>query len=449
MTSPTPGTTLTGSSQTFSWTAGNGVTLYSLHVGTTGAGSYNVFGGTVTGQSQGVSGIPATAATLYVRLYSLINGVWQYNDYTYTEEYTLPAAMISPVPGSTLASSAPVFSWTAGVQVTEYCLAMRTAGSYWWNLSTYCGTAQSQTVSWIPSTGGTINVWLGSLINGVWQSNTYNYTEPSFANMSSPVPYTNLTGPTVLFSWTAGLLAEQYSLDVGTTGAGSRDIFGGLVSGLSKSVTGIPANGELVYVRLSTLVNGVWNYNDYIYNNFAMMLSPTPGSTLAGSTVNFSWSSGTGMNFYYLQVGTMGPGSTDIYYQGVNSQGQSVTGIPITGGTLYVCLISQTTSYWGQTNCYTYTEARPAPAVMTSPASGSTLTGSTQTFTWTTGVGVTSYDLHVGTTGAGSSNIFAGAVTGQSQSVTGIPTTSGTLYVRLYSLISGAWQYSDYTYTEQ
>jgi hypothetical protein len=62
---------------------------------------------------------------------------------------------------------------------------------------------------------------------------------------------------------------------------------------------------------------------------------------------------------------------------------------------------------------------------------------------------VTQYDLHVGTTGAGSSNIFGGTVTGQSKTITGIPTTGGTLYVRLYSFINKAWQYVDYTYTEQ
>ena len=32
--------------------------------------------------------------------------------------------------------------------------------------------------------------------------------------------------------------------------------------------------------------------------------------------------------------------------------------------------------------------------------------------------------------------------------VNNIPTNGGTIYVRLYSLINGAWQYNDYTYTE-
>jgi len=53
----------------------------------------------------------------------------------------------------------------------------------------------------------------------------------------------------------------------------------------------------------------------------------------------------------------------------------------------------------------------------------------------------------VGTTAAGSTNIFSGTVSGQSKSVTGIPTTAGMLYVRLYSMIAGVWQYADHTYT--
>jgi hypothetical protein len=99
---------------------------------------------------------------------------------------------------------------------------------------------------------------------------------------------------------------------------------------------------------------------------------------------------------------------------------------------------------------YTYSETgAAAPATMTSPAGGSTLTGSTVTFSWTAGSQVTEYDLHVGTTGAGSDDIFGGIVSGETKSITGIPTTGGTLYVRLYSLIGGAWQSNDYTYTEQ
>jgi len=128
---------------------------------------------------------------------------------------------------------------------------------------------------------------------------------------------------------------------------------------------------------------------------------------------------------------------------------KSITGIPALGGILYFRLYSLINGAW-QSIDYTFTEASPAaPAAMSSPTPRSKLALSSATFSWTTGSQVTQYDLHVGTTGAGSSNIFGGTVTGTSKTVTGIPTTSGTLNVRLYSLINGAWQSIDYTYAEQ
>jgi hypothetical protein len=85
---PTPGSTLTGSSATFNWSAGGGVTEYEFWLGTTGPGSDDLdFLRSVTALSSGlVSNIPTNGKTVYARLYSKINGVWQYTDYTYTEQ---------------------------------------------------------------------------------------------------------------------------------------------------------------------------------------------------------------------------------------------------------------------------------------------------------------------------------------------------------------------------
>ena len=84
-------------------------------------------------------------------------------------------------------------------------------------------------------------------------------------------------------------------------------------------------------------------------------------------------------------------------------------------------------------------------AVMSSPTPGSTLTSSSATFNWTSGSGVTSYWLHVGNAGAGSTNIFNNGGTQTSRTVTGLPTL-GIINVRLWSWMSGGWQYNDYTY---
>ena len=84
LTAPTPGSTLTGSSAAFTWSTGVGVTKYQFRLGTTGAGStdlYNSAEASTTALTTGtISNIPTYGATLYARLYSLINGTWQYND---------------------------------------------------------------------------------------------------------------------------------------------------------------------------------------------------------------------------------------------------------------------------------------------------------------------------------------------------------------------------------
>ena len=127
LTSPAPGSTLPGASVTFTWTPGQGVTKYLLRLGTTGAGSNNVYNASntaTTALTTGVvSNIPTAGATLYARLYSFINGAWQSTDYTYKESGApAKAVLTAPVPGSTLSGASATFTWTAGQGVTQYLL---------------------------------------------------------------------------------------------------------------------------------------------------------------------------------------------------------------------------------------------------------------------------------------------------------------------------------------
>ena len=87
-------------------------------------------------------------------------------------------------------------------------------------------------------------------------------------------------------------------------------------------------------------------------------------------------------------------------------------------------------------------------AAISSPAPGSTLSGSSATFTWSAVSGATDYAITVGTTGVGSSNIYASPSGGPatSQAVTGLP-TSGKIYVRVFSFVGGFWTSTDFTYT--
>src|SRR5437870_13677355 len=71
--------------------------------------------------------------------------------------------------------------------------------------------------------------------------------------------------------------------------------------------------------------------------NKATLTSPSPGSTLAGATVSFGWSAGTGATEYWLEVGTTGVGSTNLYSQsqGLNRSGK-VNVVHTKGRVVYV-----------------------------------------------------------------------------------------------------------------
>jgi hypothetical protein len=200
------------------------------------------------------------------------------------------------------------------------------------------------------------------------------------------------------------------------------------------------------------MINGAWQYNDYTYiaaATPAVLTSPTPGTALTSSSATFQWTAGTGVTQYVLGIGSTGVGSYNLYNSTpITATQASVTGLPTNGETLYARLYSLINGAW-QYHDYTYT-AVATPAVLTSPTPSSTLTSSSVTFQWTAGSGVTQYVLGIGSTGVGSYNLFNSTpITATQVSVTGLPTNGEKLYARLYSLINGAWQYNDYTYTAQ
>ncbi len=83
MVTPAPGSSLSGGSATFNWTAATGADGYWLDVGPSrGSGTFSA--GLVNGLSKAVTGLPQNGSTIYVRLWTRIAGVWQTPiDYSY------------------------------------------------------------------------------------------------------------------------------------------------------------------------------------------------------------------------------------------------------------------------------------------------------------------------------------------------------------------------------
>ena len=462
LTTPTPISTLSGSAVTFGWTAGTGPTEYALKLGTTGAGTSDVFNGAATtALSTPVTGIPTNGVTLYAQLLYKVTGVWNTINYTYTESgIPTPPALTTPAPGSTLSGSSATFGWTAGAGPIEYALKLGTtgAGSY----DVYNGvatTALSAPVTGIPTNGVSLYAQLVYKVSGVWKNINYTYTEsgtPTPPALTTPTPGSTLSGSSVTFDWTAGTGPTEYALKLGTTGAGSFDVYNGVAStSLSAPVTGIPTNGVTLYAQLVYKVSGVWKTLNYTYIESGIpippaLTTPSPGSTLSGSSVTFDWSAGAGTTEYALKLGTTGAGSSNVYNGAATTAlSAPVTGIPANGVTLNAQLVYKQNGIWKTLN-YTYIEPGiPTPPALTTPSPGSTLSGSSVTFDWTAGAGTTEYALKLGTTGAGSSNVYNGAATtALSVPVTGIPTNGVTLNAQLVYKQNGVWKTLNYTYIE-
>ena len=271
------------------------------------------------------------------------------------------------------------------------------------------------------------------------------------AVLTLPTPGT-LPGPSATFQWTTPTGATAYSLWLGSTGVGSNNLWGsGSTTASSVTFGALPTNGETIYVRLFTTLNGASVHNDYTYTaaSAAVLTSPTPNSTLTSASATFQWSTAAGATSYSLWLGSTGVGSNNLWGSG-STTAKSVTfgSLPTNGETIYARLYTTYGSVVVHYD-YTYTAATVnTPAVLTSPAPTSTLSGTSATFQWSPSAGATSYALWLGSTGVGSSNIWSsGSTTATSVTFGGLPTNGEMIYARLFTTFSGVSMHTDFTYT--
>jgi N-acetylneuraminic acid mutarotase len=182
LTTPAPHSTLSGSTVTFGWYAGQGPTRFVLRLGTTVFGSMDVYSPSpTTATTAQVSAIPTNGAYLYARLWYYVNGAWQYVDATYTEAGApTPPAFTTPAPGSTLPGSTVTFGWDPGGGATRFVLRLGTTGSG--SSDVYSGpstTSTSVQVTTVPTNGAMLYARLWYYLNGIWQYVDATYGEAS------------------------------------------------------------------------------------------------------------------------------------------------------------------------------------------------------------------------------------------------------------------------------
>ncbi len=344
LTSPVPSATLTGNSETFLWTASNVATAYWIDIGSAAGGNQYYQSGSLspTTFSAAVNTLPTDGSTVYVTLYSLINGSWVSTPYTFTAFNSAlgKGVITTPTPGSTLSGLSATFSWTAGTGATAYWLDVGSTpgGNQYEQSGSRPTTPPLQlTVNTLPTNGTPVYATLYSQVNGVWLSNAYSYTAfgaigGAIATLTNPTPNgSTLPGSSLTFTWQAGTdTATNYWIDVGNSMGGNSYHQSGKLPTSTTSVTvkNLPLNGSEVYVTLYSLVNGVWLNNRYNFYAFsgsscvATITSPTAGSTLGAYTQLFNWTPAASpgcagvVTAYWLDAGTTT--SENFYYQSGN-----------------------------------------------------------------------------------------------------------------------------------
>ncbi|HXW93865.1 MAG TPA: hypothetical protein VEK33_25165 [Terriglobales bacterium] len=376
------------------------------------------------------------------------------------------SGMYSPANNATLTGATQVFNWCIIPGATAYWVDIgSTQGGNNYYSSGNLGLVYSlnDNNGELPTNGSTVYVTLYALINGSWSPNYYTYTAfnagAETAVMASPTPGSMLSGSTVTFSWNAGTASPQeYWLDIGSSAGGNNYYSSGnLGSALSATVSGLPTNGTTVYAALYTLVSGTWTPNPYTYTAFSVsaeqgvLTTPTPGSTLTSGTVTFDWTAGSpGPYSYWVDIGNTAGGNN--YYSSGNLGNvttTTVSGLPTNGSTVYVTLYTLIGGQWyGSEYTYTALNATSGLAAMQTPMPGTTISGTTQTFTWSSDSQANAYWVDIGST-AGGNNIYSSGNLGTALSTTvyTLPANGSTIYVSLYSYVGGQWVNNPVTYT--
>jgi hypothetical protein len=175
LTSPSYGATLQPV-QTFTWTAGTGVTEYYLWIGSCYDCNDLLFQDEGLNQTQTVA-LPVDGRRIYVTLFSWINGSWYWVDYQFNAASStgVAATLTSPANGSTL-DSTQTFTWTAGYLVTDYYLWIGTCPG----CNDIVNEDEKQNLTrtlTLPANGTTIYVTLFSYIQGSWFYWQYEFQE--------------------------------------------------------------------------------------------------------------------------------------------------------------------------------------------------------------------------------------------------------------------------------
>jgi hypothetical protein len=101
---------------------------------------------------------------------------------------------------------------------------------------------------------------------------------PVPAEMTSPANASTLTSSQQTFAWSAGTAVSAYRLDIGTAAGGSDIYTTGSTTARSATASGLPTDGRTLRARLSSSIDGSWQFRDYAFTAFTSVPPPPPAA---------------------------------------------------------------------------------------------------------------------------------------------------------------------------
>lgn len=200
--------------------------------------------------------------------------------------YGTDAVLVSPVSGTILGGRTVVFRWSTAGNATGFRLDVGTAAGGT-DLGTFFTTSTSAVVTNLPCGTHSIFARLWTRSDVVY-ANPKDYVFRACAAggplITSPAPASQLTSPTITFTWNAVAAADLYRLSVGSALAGN-DIGIATPATNSATITNIPTDGRVVFARIEAHTEAGWGSpSDFAYNNVVGQV-PLIASVLNAATL--------------------------------------------------------------------------------------------------------------------------------------------------------------------
>ena len=295
LTHPSPGSTLPGSSVTFHWAEHDvPVNTYRLRLGSTPGGD-DLFDSGLIGTTTSITahGLPTDGSTVHAHLDYRFADRWRSAEATFlardTPSTTDAPELVTPAPSSTLSGASVAFDWTPNnTHVLQWRLKVgsRPSGRDYYK-SGRLVNVMSLVVDGLPSDGSLVFTRLFYRTTTGWRFNDYAHMATFSAGSSTPtldlpVPGSDLPSDSVLAVWNENdTTVRRWWIYAGSE-RGRNDYFNsGPLRVTSTPITGLPAAGSAVYVRLWYRAARRWRHLDFAFGAADLGSDATAGGRAA------------------------------------------------------------------------------------------------------------------------------------------------------------------------